>query len=359
MKGKKKVLMYYSYGDRVGGPVTYINTIINSELNRKYEFVTCYQNMAAGGVNIKLLRRMINKIKSEKPDIVHVHGLQSEGFYGVLAAKIAGCKNIVTTVHGFAFDSQSSSKMKRLIYRYLVEPFTLTVSDYIYCVCEYAAKRNIMKSYVGKCQPKYIHNCVPEIQITESREDVRKKLNIGSCDIVFAISGRVTKEKGFKELAEAVKCLNQEKKYEFKLIVIGSGDYQEVFCQKLAEEITAGQVIMVGQTNKVYDYLNASDVFVFPSYHENLPIALLEAGSVGLPCIAANVGGISEIINDQKTGFLIQSKNAWEYAEKMKLFIEDSILLNEMKENIKRDVCNRFSLGEMCEKIEAIYEKCI
>ena len=135
MNKNKKVLMYYSYGNKVGGPLTYINTIINSELNAEYDFVTCFQNMPSGGINIKLLKRMTKIIKKENPYIVHVHGLQSEGFYGVLAAKLAGCKKIVVTVHGFSFDSQKISKVKQFLYRYFVEPITIRMADKIYCVC--------------------------------------------------------------------------------------------------------------------------------------------------------------------------------------------------------------------------------
>ena len=85
---KPVVTMYYSYGDRIGGPLTYINTIINSDLQSKYEFTTCYQNKAPGGVDIPLLKAMVKELRRIKPDIVHIQGAQSEGFYGVLAAKI-------------------------------------------------------------------------------------------------------------------------------------------------------------------------------------------------------------------------------------------------------------------------------
>ena len=122
MNGEKKikVLMYYSFGNRIGGPLTYINSIMNSELNEEIDFRTCFQNMAPNGLKMSLLKRMIKQIKSENPDIVHVHGLQSEGFYGVLAAKISGCHNIVTTVHGFAYDAQKKFSVKWFLYKYVV-----------------------------------------------------------------------------------------------------------------------------------------------------------------------------------------------------------------------------------------------
>ena len=86
---RPKVLMYYTYADRIGGPLTYMKTVMNSPLQEKYRFAALFQNEAPGGLNLPLLRRMTAAIRREKPDIVHVQGAQSEGFYGTLAARLA------------------------------------------------------------------------------------------------------------------------------------------------------------------------------------------------------------------------------------------------------------------------------
>lgn len=353
---RKKVLMYYSFADCVGGPVTYINTIIRSPLNKKYQFVTCYQNCAPGGVNFALLRRMVRAIRLEAPDIVHVHGLQSEGLYGVLAAKFAGCKCIVTTVHGLAFDCTEYGKVKRMLYRRIVEPLTLRLSTKVYCVCEYASKRSIILRNTKERNYGYIHNPAPCMQITEGREHLRKRLNIADNCTVFVISSRIVKEKGYGVLEDAVRYLNnQNSQKQFKLLVLGDGDYRQEFETNLKKEIEAGQVIMIGLTDRVADYLSASDVFILPSAHENLPIALLEGGKMGLPCIASAVGGIPEIVKDGNTGFLIDGFNPLMYAEKMLFFIEHPEAIKRMGHNIICDISNRFSLDQFCEEIDNIY----
>lgn len=353
---KKKVVMYYTYGDRVGGPLTYINTIMNSELNEDYEFATCFQNMGAGGINLTLLRRMIQKLKEEKPDIVHVHGLQSEGLYGVLAAKFAGCKKIVVTVHGFSFDSQSISKRKRFMYRYFVEPATIRMADKVYCVCDYAAQREIIKRNAKRNNCGYIWNAVPDFKITESREDLRKRLKIKNDDTVFVISGRISREKGFDVLAQSMMSKRLKDNNNYKLLVIGDGDYSQTFCETLKDEVAKGKVIMAGKTDRVGDYLNASDVFILPSYHENLPIAVIEAGKMGLPCIISNAGGMPEIIVDNRTGFVICGWNPEDYAEKMELLLSNTELRRDMSRAIKKDVNDRFDISKMCKKIREVYE---
>lgn len=352
---KKKVLIYYAFENKIGGPLTNIRDIINSELKDEFEFVTCFQNEAPGGINIRLLRRMVKKIKDEAPDIVHVHGLQSEGFYGVLAAKLAGCRCIVTTVHGLAFDSKSSHWMKRFLYRWFVEPLTLRMSDKVYCVCKYASERPIIKRNTRKNNCGYIHNAVGALTVEQTREQVRAQWKIEPEETVFIIVGRVCIDKGFDILTQIIKQLNQSNAGRFRLMVVGDGECLETFCENMREEIDAGQVIIIGQSACVADYLGAADVFVLPSYHENLPLALLEAGKMGLPCVASNVGGIPEMIKDGETGFLIKNQVPNAYVEKMELLMTNPLLRHTMSEAIKEDVDGRFSMALMCKRIKEVY----
>lgn len=352
---KKKVLMYYAFDNKVGGPLVYLRSIVNSELKEEFEFATCFQNASPGGLSIKLLLRMIKQIKSQSPDIVHVHGLQSEGFYGVFAAKIAGCKCIVTTVHGFAFDGQKTHWIKRWIYRHLVEPFTLRLSDKVYCVCRFASERNIIKANTHNNNCGYIHNAVADMVPKRTRDQVRTQLGIEPDEFVFVIAGRMCREKGIDILEKAVKCLNSFSKHKFKLLLVGDGEYLNEFCTNMAIEMQNGQVIVAGRSDCVADFLAASDVFVLPSYHENLPIALLEAGKMGLPCIASNVGGIPEIIEDGRTGFLISDAQPYSYAQRMELLMSDDALRLAMGRSFCRDINSRFSMSIMCKKIRKVY----
>lgn len=354
---RKKVLMYYSFGDKIGGPLTYINTIINSNLKEKYDFCTCFQNKAPGGMDKELLREMVKKIKSERPDIVHVHGLQSEGFYGVLASRLAGCKNIVTTVHGFAFDSTILSSKKKFVYKYFVEPFTIKFSKKIYCVCEFAAKRKIIVKNAKKRNVGVIYNTTSQLHPTLSRKVVRREYGIKDSDFVFIISARVCKEKGFEIIENSIKHLNKSGINNFKLIVLGDGDYLPQFCENLRNELELNQVLIMGHTTNVADFLNAADAFIFPSFHENLPISILEAGYFGLPVIASNVGGIPEMISNSRNGYLVNGFNPVDYAEKMKLLIRNPRILKSMSNNIKTDFEAKFSLDTMCKKISEVYEQ--
>ncbi len=350
-----KVLLYYSSNQKAGGPLTYINTIIHSELRDHYDFATCFQNCAPGGLDLKLLRRMTHEIKMQAPDIVHVQGLQSEGLYGVAAAKLAGCRHIITTVHGFAFDNRQAGPGKRWIYRHVVEPLTIRMSDRVYCVCNYAERREIIRKHAGLRNAGTIYNPAPKMQAVVSRDALRNELGIGTSEIVFIIAARLVADKGFPLLEEAVKIINRAE-HRFRLLVLGNGGYRATFESHLQAEIKSRQVILVGQTDRVADYLNAADVFVLPSLHENLPISILEAAEFGLPSVASAVGGIPEIVNDGETGFLISTQTPEDYAKKMIVLIRDAAMREQFRNNIRSELLPRFSIKSFCTQIDRLYQ---
>lgn len=350
-------MSYYTYENKIGGPRTYIRTLEESALSSKYDFCSCYQDEAPGGLSIPLLIRMVKKIKNHNPDIVHVHGAQSEGFYGVITSHLAGCHNIVLTIHGFAHDDSSCKGIKKLLYKYFIEPITLLLSSKIYTVCNYAAQRNIVKKFGGKRCMGFIHNPAPNISPKVPRQEMRNMLNIDSNTVALCIVSRITKDKGFHTLGKIIKRLNEKTLSKFAILIIGDGDYELVLRKKLSMEVEKKQVLFIGKTNDVASYLMASDIFIFPSLHENLSIALLEAAQAGLACICSNVGGNSEIIENNTSGFLIDDvENVEEYVDKILQLMNDKTLRHSLGDKAKKSISEKFSISDIISKINAIYD---
>ncbi len=358
-KGNKpKVLMYYTFADKIGGPLTYINTIINSKLQEVFQFKTLFQEKAPGGLDLGLLKDMVTAIKAENPDVLHVHGVQSEGFYGVLAGKLAGCKKIIMTVHGLAFDDSIYHGVKKFLYKNIIEPWAIRNCDKLYCVCEFTSKRDIIKNNAKKSgNLGHIHNPAPDLMQTESREDVRKRLSLTDDDVVFCIASRLSREKGFDILVDIVKEAIIKTDGKFKLLVLGDGNYGEEFKKELNEEIKNNNVIMVGRTDRVADYLYASDGFVFPSYHENLSIALLEACKAGIPSVVSFVGGNPEVIENGVNGFTIKEFNVNDYVEKIVTLTQNSDLRKAMGNKAKEIADTKFSADFIFGQIEKAYKE--
>lgn len=97
------------------------------------------------------------------------------------------------------------------------------------------------------------------------------------------------------------------------------------------------------------------DIFILPSRVEAFSLALLEAGSFGLPLIAFNVGGNSEIVKDNITGFLIENNNVGKMFDKINLLYNNRKVLDELSLSTKNFIENNFSHDLRIEKLEKIY----
>ena len=102
-------------------------------------------------------------------------------------------------------------------------------------------------------------------------------------------------------------------------------------------------------------YLKAFDIFVLPSLKEGLPYTLLEAGLAGLPVIASNVGGIPEIIENNKTGLLASAANIYEIARAIKKLIEDKNLSENLAKNLRQKIISEFSFKKTIKKTLNVY----
>ena len=92
-----------------------------------------------------------------------------------------------------------------------------------------------------------------------------------------------------------------------------------------------------------------SDVFVFPSYREGFPNALMEAGAMALPSIATDINGCNEIITDGHNGIMIQPKNETELYHAMEKMINDKELRIFLASNARKIIVDKF-------RIEIIWE---
>lgn len=130
--------------------------------------------------------------------------------------------------------------------------------------------------------------------------------------------GRLAKEKGFLDLIEVFKEIHSNNA-EAKLRIVGDGNEREIIKAKIAEYKLEDSIIMCGTRNKkeIETMMLESSIYLMTSFTESFGIALVEAGSFGIPAIAFDSAqGAKEIIINNKNGFLIKNRNIKEMAEK-------------------------------------------
>jgi glycosyltransferase involved in cell wall biosynthesis len=165
--------------------------------------------------------------------------------------------------------------------------------------------------------------------------------------------GTLRSVKGLSYLIEAMRIINDE---NIRLFIIGRGDERR-YLEELVKKYNIEHIVtFVGRipNKEVFEYMASSDVLVLPSLSEGFPNVILEAMASGLPIISTNVGGLSEIINNNENGFLVDSKNPEQISEKILLLFNNEELRIKISKNNLEKVKN-YSWESVIDRLEKIY----
>ncbi|VDN46215.1 conserved protein of unknown function [Petrocella atlantisensis] len=351
---KYKIMMHYVMPGAIGGPNILFGRIESDKLlNEKYDFIRLNQNRIAGGkLNIGLILELKREIQEQKPNIIHISGMQSAGFHCMIAAVLAGCKNRLITTHGFSGDALDISKNKRFIFNNIIEPITIIFATHVQGISQYTYEKKMIEKY-AKNKRSFIYNLPPSKSELNKKGDIRKSLGIREDEVVFTTISRIVLDKGYKELAKAIHRLRHINGIRF--LIVGDGAYEKVFRNQVIEEINDKKVIMLGKRNDVISILYESDVFVLPTLHENLGNVFLEASSVNIPSIGTNVGGVPEVIEDGVTGILVPPYNSKILSESILKLYKNPKLRKEMGENANQRLKSKFNSLEIAKQFDELY----
>lgn len=178
--------------------------------------------------------------------------------------------------------------------------------------------------------------------------------------IVLSI-GRMSEndEKRFLYLIEIWQKIQEDEGLkEWKLHIVGDGNLKGQIQAKIKALNLENSIILKPFTQEIQkEYLNAS-IYAMTSRNEGLPMVLLEASSYALACIGFDVlTGVSDIIDDEKTGFLIQDNDLNSYVNKLTILMNDENLRVQMGRNAKEKIKNEFSKEVVMQKWIQLFEK--
>ncbi len=164
--------------------------------------------------------------------------------------------------------------------------------------------------------------------------------------------GNILKVKGIFTLVKAMAGLNVD------LLVIGSGEHFDDL-KELAQTSNLSNVQLMGKMPKeeVFRYVQHSCFVVVPSeWYENLPYSLVEALLLGKPVLGADIGGIPELVINNKTGYLFQPGNVEDLRNKIQLMMPDKNKLNEMGTNARNYATAMVNYETFGNKMSGVFE---
>jgi glycosyltransferase involved in cell wall biosynthesis len=156
----------------------------------------------------------------------------------------------------------------------------------------------------------------------EMRARVRSELRVADDELLFLTVANLRPEKGYDVLLNAARSIS-DRGLPIRVAAVGRGPLSSVLQARHRELALGDRFQFLGQRDDVLELLAGADAFVLASRHEGLPVALMEATSVGLPIVASGIGGVPEMLEDEVDAILVPPGDAHLLAEAMKRMASD------------------------------------
>ncbi len=291
-----------------------------------------------------VLIELIKIFKQERPDIIHLNSSKIGGL-GALAGRLAGVPKIIFTAHGFAFNEDRPKIIR--ISLFVLNYITILLSHKTIVINqrEFDQVKNL--PFISKKLELIYIGVYKNPEIVVEKRDTEP-----DAPIVIGTISELTKNKGLQYAIEAMARLKNK---NMVFSVIGEGEERKNLENLIREMGLEDKVQLLGFRENASNYLNLFDIFTLTSVKEGLPYTILEAGLAGLPVIASDVGGIGEIIENGRSGILVEPKNAEQIVEALIRLIENKKKRKEFGENLRKTVTQKFSLKKMLNETKKLY----
>jgi glycosyltransferase involved in cell wall biosynthesis len=319
---------------------------------------------------LRSICKLFKIIRNRKISLVHSHLIWSN-IAGRIAGRLARVP-VISSFHNTDYDPQvvasfTAPKWKQDLIKCL-DGWTARNCDFIsIAVSEYVGRHIHEHLRIKKDRIAVVYNPVDLSHINPTIGDPRlekcRYLGIEKDSIIILSVGRVTDQKAFIELVDAFARLVKElPEMQINLVIVGA-IVDQIYHSRLIDRIEMlnikNRVFLTGPQSDIGNWLVAADIFAFPTKFEGLGIALAEAMGVGLPCVATNVGPIPELIENEKTGLLIELNVIDSLVEAIKRLLLDRSYAKALGQSAREFVSNRFSATEKSMQLYQIYKRII
>ena len=305
----------------------------------------------------KKVRELLQEIK---PDIVHTHASKA-GFIGRAAAISLKIPVILHTFHGHVFHSYFGSAKTRLfkqIERYLAKKSTgiIAISEIqkheLSEIYKIASAKKIKVIPLGFDLEKFSENKA------EKRAAIRTQYNIQEDEVAIAIVGRLAPVKDHDYFLEVIENLLRQTNTKVKVYIVGDGSEKEVIQEKV-DQINSQYPNTLFMTSWILDnatFNQGMDIMCLTSKNEGTPVSIIEAQASGIAVISTDVGGVRDILEDGKAGFVIKRENIETYTEKLRLLVENSSLREKFSIFGQQNVKYKFSFHRLVDDTRKYYK---
>lgn len=301
-----------------------------------------------GRWDLRVVRDTLRVLKREKVAVWHGHDYKTN-VLGLVLRRFHRMK-LVTTAHGWV-EQTARTPLYYRIDKWCLPRYerVICVSDDLYRECRSVGVRE------SKCV--LIENAIDadEYRRRQTTASAKAKLNLpANCKLVGAV-GRLSGEKGFDLLLQAVKPLIDADP-TIRLMIVGEGGERAKLEAMIRELKLEANVTLSGWRSDVRDVFEAMDLFALSSRREGLPNVLLEAMAFEVPVVATSVNGIPKLIRDGE-GTLVPSENVPALRDAIATLLRDESLRARYRRAGRERIEEGFSFPARMAKIAAIYDE--
>ncbi len=307
------------------------------------------------------LRRILEEIG---PEIVHAHTPKA-GLLGMLAASMIRPRPIrVYHLHGLRFETLHG--WKRQLLR-VAETTTCRLADRVLCVSSSLRQKAEEESLVGKAVAKVLcHGSVNGLDVhlfpqgaerARLRASTREQFGIPRDAICLGFVGRLVRDKGICELADAWQRLRTQHDH-LHLLIVGPFEKEDAVPSATREMLEKDpRVHLVGADWNPIRYYAAMDIFLLPTHREGLGNVLLEAAAMELPIVACRVTGVVDAVCENQNAKLVGAGNAIELERAVEEYLRSPGQRTQHGQAGRRWVEQRFAPRSIWQAVESEYRR--
>ena len=301
-----------------------------------------------------LTSKLVDVVKFEKLDLLHVHYAIPHASAAYMAQQILSDQNIkipfITTLHGTDITLVGKDPSFEPVIN-----FSINKSNMVTAVSE-SLKKDTNELFEVKNNIKVIPNfiCIDDYKL-ENNDFYKKRFAPNNEKIICHISN-FRKVKRIEDVLLSFEIISKE--IDVKLILVGDGPERSALEKISRQSKYRNNIYFLGSLKSTKEVLNISDLFFLPSSTESFGLSALEAMACSVPVISTKTGGIPEVVINGESGFLSKVGDVKEMSNNAIDLLSNENKLSLFKENALKQAMN-FDVKQILPRYEKIYEKCI
>lgn len=301
------------------------------------------------------LWRLYRLMKTERPDIVHTHTAKA-GTIGRVAAWLAGVPVILHTFHGHVLEGYFG-RFKTWMF-ILIERVMTLISTRVITLSEGLKKELVGLRIAPEEKIEVVHlglELKKFIKVDTLRDRFKRSINLPADCLLVGIIGRLVPIKGHRYFLEAVKEIQERGQKKVKFIIIGDGELRDELEGYTRELGIEESVIFTGFRSDLPEIYADLDIVALSSLNEGTPVSLIEAMASARPVVATRVGGVVDLVEDGRTGSLVEPADSTGLAQRILELLKDETKRKAMGEEGRGVVYPEYDIKNLVKSIDLLY----